>query len=298
MDILLTGYNGFLGTNILRELLSNGFKVYKVGRADDADVKFDLAANLPKLPPADMVVHCAGKAHSVPKDASESNLFYNINFEGTRRLCEAIEISGFLPNTFVFISTVAVYGLSEGKAISEDHSIIGGTPYADSKIKAEQYLCAWGVKTGINILILRLPLIVGANAPGNLGKMVKGIQNGTYFSIAGGKARKSMVLSSEVAKIICNAKSFKGVYNLTDGYHPSFSELENLISKHFGKGKPFNLPLFFAKGLGLIGDVFRFFPVNTETINKICSELTFSDEKAQNEIGWKPLPILENWIPE
>jgi nucleoside-diphosphate-sugar epimerase len=250
------------------------------------------------LPATDMVVHCAGKAHSVSKDALQSKLFFDINFEGTRRFCQAIDQSGFLPKTFVFISTVAVYGLIEGQQINENHLLNGETPYANSKIKAEQYLQEWGAKAGINILILRLPLIVGANAPGNLGKMVKGIQKGTYLSIGGGKARKSMVLASDVAALICRSNTLNGIYNLTDGYHPSFFELENLIAKHFKKGKPLNLPLFIAKGLALIGDLFRVFPVNSDTIHKICSDLTFSDAKAQKEIAWKPLQVLENWLPE
>ncbi len=295
MDVLLTGYNGFLGSVILNKLSDNHLQICKVGRSKDADVKLDLTSDLPKMPVADMVVHCAGKAHLVPKNAVERNLFFEINFEGTRKLCEAIELSGFLPKTFVFISTIAVYGLSEGSQVNEDSKLVGVTPYASSKIKAEQYLHDWGSKNNINILILRLPLIVGTNAPGNLYKIIKGIQNGNYFSIGGGKARKSMVLASDVADLICRAKTFRGIYNLTDGYHPRFAELESMICEQLKKPKPFNMPLGLAKIIGKIGDLIPLFPVNTDTINKITQDLTFSDLKARHELGWNPSRVIDKW---
>lgn len=64
----------------------------------------------------DIVFHVAGKAHSVPKIQEEESVFYKVNFEGTKNLCNALEEN--LPVYFVFISTVAVYGKDFGENIT------------------------------------------------------------------------------------------------------------------------------------------------------------------------------------
>ena len=82
---------------------------------------------------------------------------------------------------------------------------------------------------------MRLPLVVGSNPPGNLGKMINGIKRGTYFSIGGGKARKCMVLAEDVAKLITECPDVSGIYNLTDGKNPCFKELDSYLAVVFDK---------------------------------------------------------------
>lgn len=151
----------------------------------------------------------------------------------------------------------------------------------------------WAFKNEVNLLILRLPLVGGSNPPGNLGKMIKGIKHGTYFSIGGGKSRKSMVLAQDVANLIAELPDVNGIYNLTDGYHPSFKELESMICEQLKRPKPFNMPLSLARFLGKIGDLIPKFPVNSDTINKIAQDLTFSDLNARRDLGWNPSRVLD-----
>ena len=125
--------------------------------------------------------------------------------------------------------------------------------------------------------------------------MIKGIKRGTYFSIGGGRARKSMVLAEDVAKLIAKCPNVRDIYNLTDGYHPSFAELETMICEQLQRHKPFNMPLGLAKLLGKIGDFIPVFPVNSDTINKITEDLTFSDLKARQELGWNPSRVIDKW---
>jgi nucleoside-diphosphate-sugar epimerase len=188
-----------------------------------------------------------------------------------------------------------VYGLEIGSGITEKDELLGNSPYALSKIKAEQFLLKWSEKFGIRILILRLPLVVGSNPPGNLGKMIHAIRRGVYFSIGGGKARKSMVLAEDIANLLATCPNGTGVYNLTDGVHPSFAELESVIAKQLGKSKSLNLPLFWARLLGKVGDILPIFPVNTNTIKKITQDLTFSDLKARQYLDWNPSSVIEKW---
>src|SRR5690606_24129185 len=101
----------------------------------------------------------------------------------TRNLCRALEGLGNVPKSFIFISSVAVYGLQEGEGVGENHPLNGTTPYAESKILAESWLKQWAAENNVILSILRLPLIVGPNPPGNLGAMINGIKSRKYLSI-------------------------------------------------------------------------------------------------------------------
>ena len=85
------------------------------------------------------VIHLAGKAHIVPRTNEEIKTFYDVNYQGTVNLCKSLELVG-IPKSFIFVSTVAVYGCEEGENIDETHPLNGTTPYAKSKIMAEKFL--------------------------------------------------------------------------------------------------------------------------------------------------------------
>jgi len=289
---LLTGASGFLGGYIYKTL-SNTYEVVSLGRSN-ADVVADLSNQVPELQGTfDLVVHSAGLAHTVPATPEEEKAFFDVNLEGTRRLCVALEKSGFAGH-FVFISTVAVYGCEQGEDIAESHPKNGKTPYALSKIQAEELLEEKAASHGFRLTTLRLPLIVGKNAPGNLQSMSQGIASGRYASIAGGKARKSMVLAQDVATLIGQEHLATGVYNLTDQKNPSFRQLEGIFSAHYGKSVPRNVPLFMAKLLGIAGDILgKRFPINSNTVKKITSNLTFNDDNAVKHLNWNPNSVVD-----
>jgi nucleoside-diphosphate-sugar epimerase len=126
--------------------------------------------------------------------------------------------------------------------------------------------------------------------------MISGIKKGFYFNIAGGSAKKSMVLASDVAKYLLKASEIGGIFNLTDGYHPSFFEFSDNISRQLGKSRSINLPFWLAKGLALTGDLFGAkAPFNSAKLYKMTSDLTFDDSKARETFGWKPTPVLEGF---
>ncbi|MFI3240156.1 MAG: NAD-dependent epimerase/dehydratase family protein [Bacteroidales bacterium] len=294
-SVLFSGASGFLGANIL-PVLKNKYSVKTIGISVSDDTFADLSNNIPNLPSQyDIVLHAAGKAHVVPKTEAEKQAFYDVNYQGTVNLCKALERSG-VPESFIFISTVAVYGCEDGIMIDESHPLNGTTPYAKSKIMAEQYLTEWCSKHNVTLGIIRPSLIAGKNAPGNLGAMVKGIEGGRYLSIAGGKAQKSVLMVEDVARLIPLLSEKGGVYNVCDSYNPSFKELEDLISKQLLKSKPISIPYWIAKSVSLIGDLLGSkAPINSSKLDKITKSLTFSNNKATLELGWKPLSVLENY---
>jgi nucleoside-diphosphate-sugar epimerase len=295
--VLLTGASGFLGKEIYHCFSTKfNFNVKTIGRNDDSDYYYDLLnSNISFKERFNLVVHSAGKAHSIPKDAKEEKEFYDINVQGTVNLLVALEKSG-LPDKFVFISTVSVYGVDDGLMINENQVILAKTPYGISKYQAENLILNWCEKNNVLCTILRLPLIIGNNAPGNLGAMIKGIKKGYYFNIAGGLAKKSMVLLKDVAIVIPNVSEIGGIYNLTDGYHPSFYELSTFIAKQLGKSKVLNIPFVLAKMAAICGDFLgEKFPLNSNKLDKINSSLTFDDAKAKKSFAWNPTRVLDGF---
>lgn len=293
-QVLLTGASGFLGNSIINSI-SPIVDVFTLGRLN-CFFNYDLSHSIPLLPDLNIVIHAAGKAHSVPKSSIEKQAFFDVNFKGTQNLLQGLEESQSLPQAFIFISTVAVYGKENGINTSEDAPLLAQDPYGLSKIQAEQIVLDWCKKRNVICTILRLPLLVGPNAPGNLGAMIKGIKGGYYFNIAGGSAKKSMVLAKDVAKSILKVAEIGGIYNLTDGYHPSFAEISNHISIQLGKGKSMHMPMWFASIIAIFGDLFsNKAPLNTNKLKKITSDLTFDDSKAREAFGWNPTPVLEGF---
>jgi nucleoside-diphosphate-sugar epimerase len=292
MEILVTGANGFLGKHILKELKR---KPVTIGRNSQSDIIIDLSKEIPLLPKVDLVIHSAGKAHIVPKTDIEKESFFEVNVKGTENLLKGLEMDG-LPKQFVFISSVSVYGVISGNHINEEHPLMAKDPYGESKILAEKLVQDWCTKNNIICTILRLPLVVGANPPGNLRAMINGIRKGFYFNISGGNAKKSMVLADDISKILLKAAEVGGVYNLTDGYHPDFHEMSHLISKQLGKGKVNNMPIWIAKILGFVGDIMGSkFPINSDKLNKLNATLTFDDSKARRVFGWNPQAVLKEF---
>ena len=293
MKILLTGGTGFLGGYIKMQL--NSTNISTIGRHSDSDIRCDFSKEIPNISNFDTVIHLAGKAHFVPKSVLEKQAFFNINVKGTLNLLKGLENSG-IPKSFVFISSVAVYGNESGILINESENLSAKDSYGQSKIQAEKLIQAWCEKHNVICTILRLPLIAGLNPPGNLGSMIKGIQKGYYLNIDGGRAKKSMVLADDVARIILKAAEIGGIYNLTDGYHPSFKELSTVVAEQLGKKPSGNIPIPLAKVAARIGDLLGSrAPINSVKLKKITSDLTFDDSKARKLLGWNPSPVLEGF---
>ena len=293
--LLFTGGTGFLGKNV-RPILDKMYEVITCGITPDDMIKANLAKEIPELNQHfDVVLHACGKAHVVPKTEAEKQEFYDVNYQGTVNLCEAIEKVG-TPKALVFISTVAVYGCEFGELITEDHPLEGNTPYADSKIKAEEYLTQWCKCYGVVLGILRPSLLAGRGAPGNLGAMVDGVRKGFYMNIAGGKVVKSILMAEDIAHILPALVEKGGVYNVCDTFQPSFGQISESIARQLGKHKPISIPYWIAKCMALIGDCLGSkAPINSYKLEKMTKSLTFSNEKARKELGWEPLDVLTNY---
>ena len=287
--VLLTGAGGFLGKSLKRTIDQD---IITLGR-HDANIICDLSTDIPKIPQIKLVIHAAGKAHSVPKSNNEIEQFFSVNVRGTQNLLQGLENQNTIPQRFVFISSVAVYGLESGINIKESQTLSAVDPYGLSKVQAEDLVLKWCQKNDVVVTILRLPLVIGKTPPGNLHSMINGLKKGYYFNIARGTARRSMVLANDIGHFLIHVSAVGGIYNLTDGYHPSFYELSFRISEKLNVGHPRNIPLWLAKCISTVGDhLGSNFPLNSNKLSKLTSDLTFDDSKAR-EVGWTSNMVLE-----
>lgn len=294
--LLFTGGTGFLGKNVM-PILVKRYEVTTCGITPDDMIKANLAKELPVLSERyDVVLHACGKAHVVPKTEEEKQAFYDVNYQGTVNLCSALEKVG-APKALIFISTVAVYGCEFGDEITEEHPLDGDSPYAKSKIMAEEYLAKWCLAHQVRLGILRPSLLAGKDAPGNLGAMVKGIQKGFYLNIAGGKVKKSILMAEDIAHLLPLLEEKGGIYNVCDSYQPTFGEISASVAKQLGKHKPMSIPYWMAWFMAKIGDLLGSkAPINTYKLEKMTKSLTFSNIRARKELKWEPIDVLNNYI--
>lgn len=296
MNLLFTGASGFLGKNI-RPVLDASFDVKTLGIEPDNDYCVNLASTVPCIHEHfDVVLHAAGKAHTVPKTQEEKDAFFSVNLNGTKNLCAALAHENLLPQALIYISSVAVYGLESGENINEKTERNGSDPYALSKIQAEDFLSQWCADHNVVLTILRPSLIAGINPPGNLGAMINGIRHNKYLSIGGGKAHKSLIMAEDIARVIPLIYNVGGTYNICDDENPSFRQIEGVISEQLGKKKPPIVPFGLINAVASIVDAIGInAPISKARVRKMVNSLTFSNEKIKSVINWKPTNVLENF---
>ena len=283
-----------MGHNV-KPMLVKQYDITTLGVTDKDDIKANIASdNIELKEHYDVVLHAAGKAHIYPKDIAEVKSFYDINFEGTKNLCKALEKVG-LPKSFIFISTLDVYGLTVGEGIDEDYPKNPTSHYAISKLQAEEYLMKWAEEKNITLGILRPALMTGPNPPGNLKAMINGINKGYYLNIAGGHTRKSLMMIHDIANLVPKIENVGGVYNVCDDRHPSYFELSVCISKQLGKKPSISIPYWMAWAMAKIGDIVKVLPINSYRLAQLTQSNTYSNVKAKTTLNWQPMDVVESF---
>ena len=307
MKLLLTGYPGFLASAIKDWFESKGWEVDTLGllpypqEVSQTGTHYvcNLASEIPELSKNtyDLVIHAAGKAHVVPRNEAERKSFFDVNVTGTQHILEALQSNP--PKSIVFISSVAVYGKETGDMIREDAPLLADTPYGKSKIQAEELIRTTSFSKEVIRGIVRLPLIAGKNAPGNLGSMIKAIQKGLYFNVSGGKAVRSVVLKEDIAPFLYELAQKGGTYHFTDGRGITYRELDQKVHELIPCPKRPGLPYWLAWMLALGGEILEFvlrrpMPLDFYRLDKLVSNLTFDNAKATEDIPFTPRYVIDH----
>ncbi|PKN89339.1 MAG: hypothetical protein CVU51_00705 [Deltaproteobacteria bacterium HGW-Deltaproteobacteria-1] len=259
--ILITGANGFLGQTLLSQLQASGVSLLA---SDLGDVCYTMNTHYrkaditkeekvkPLLENINTVIHAAGLAHVFNADDSMHNKFHEINVIGTENVVSSAVSSGV--QHFVLISSVSVYGPCTGKAYNEQKPCNPVSSYAQSKYNAE--LCATKIaqKSGMALTIFRLTTLYGEGDPGNVGRLIKMIDNGRFFWVGNGSNRKSLLYKVDAARavmaVIQRPASDINIYNIS-APPCTMNEIVNVIGDVLDKHPfPLRIPASLALLLG------------------------------------------------
>lgn len=299
--ILLTGASGFVGGTLAESLLQQGEVLRAVGRtAPRAPLSFfaglvdDPLLLKRALRGVDCVVHLAGRAHQL-HDTSHDSLqsFMAANCDLSVSLaCQAASAG---VRRLIFISTIGVNGAATydspftERSIPKPHS-----DYARSKYQAEIALQLVAKERGIELVIIRPPLVYGPNAPGNFGTLLRWIDKGIPLPLGAIYNKRSLVgidnLVDLIIRCIDHPAAANQVFLAGDGEDLSTTELLRGVGKAMGKPArlipvPAGLLQFGATVLGKKAMAQRLLGSLQVDISKTCELL-----------DWKPPYTVEEGL--
>ena len=290
--ILVTGANGFVGRHLVSLLASKRCNVKKVVRRE-IEGSFTIGeingtTNWGKLlDDTDVVVHCAARVHIV-KDTASNPLdeFRKTNTEGTLHLARCSANAGV--KRFVFISSIKVNGeiTQPGEKFSADDNTTPVDPYGISKFEAEEGLRDIAKQTGMEVVIIRPPLVYGPGVKANFESMMKWLKMPIVLPFGSLTNKRSLVYISNLVSLIevCthHPKAANNTFMISDDNDLYTSDLfKRLKIALRGKCIIVNFPEGLLKFLlKLIG--------RDDLREKICSSLLVDISKTKSELNWCP----------
>ncbi|MDH5444114.1 MAG: SDR family oxidoreductase [Gammaproteobacteria bacterium] len=301
-NILLTGATGFVGGRLLSMLQEQGHQCRAAIRRPsstvdvhaDSIVVGDIDANTDwstAVAGMDVVVHLAARVH-VMHDQADNPLaeFRKINLDGTRSLAEAAVKAGV--KRFVYISTIKVNGeRTKDKPFKADDIPAPSDPYAIAKWEAEKNLREIAQATGLEVVIIRPPLVYGPGVKANLQSLIKLVRKRIPLPLAGIKNKRSLVALDNLASLImlaCVHPNAAGhVFLAADDEALSTAELVGKIAKAFGQRSPvFYFPSRLIEfGIRLLG--------KQAVWQRLSGSLQVDNSAAKELMGWQPVTSMD-----
>ena len=306
--ICITGAKGFIGKSLCKTLNSPGNYIRGFIRTNDYDNNFpeieyvsvgDIGIKTnwkDKLKGYDCIIHCAGIAHKMNSN-SRLDLYHLANVEGTRNLAEQAADVGI--KRLVFLSSIKVNGESTDKINLSKKFSHNDIPkpkdaYAISKLEAERALWEISSRTGLEVVVVRLPLVYGYGVKGNLERLIKVVKSGIPLPLNMIQNKRSMIgIDNLVDLLICctdHPKANGKTFLASDGEDLSSPELIRLIAKSMGlKAHLFSIPLSLLKLLSLIFG-------KQKEIDRLIGSLSIDDSYTKEILNWKPPLSIEEGI--
>ncbi len=294
MRVLVTGANGFVGSALCPHLVALGHEVVPVVRRPSsiADEVIVHSAESWKaaLKDCGSVIHLAARAH-VMRDLERDPLqaFRASNVDTTIELAKRAVEAGV--RRFVFMSTIKVNGeeTAPGCSFSPADPVDPKDPYAISKWEAEQGLLEIAQRTGLEVVIIRPPLVYGSGVKGNFSSLIKLVQIGIPLPLGAIHNRRSMIGLDNLVKFtalcadIDESPNAKGqVFLVSDGEDISTAELLRKIAKAYRhNSRLFRVPE------GLMRVAARWMGKDS-IADRLFGSLVVDDSKARQMLGWHP----------
>ena len=307
--VVVTGASGFIGRALCRRILDRGGGVVAIGRRALApSLLLDRKAEQLQvgdigpdtdwsgvLGGADVVIHLAARVH-VMRDSVTDPLaeFRRTNTEGTEHLARCVAESG--ASRLVYVSSIKVNGESthEGFRFTPVDAPAPQDPYGISKWEAEQALHRVAAETGLEVVIVRPPLVYGPDVKGNFAQMLGIIAKGAPLPFASVHNRRSLVYVENLvdALIMCASHPAAAgqTYLVRDGEDISTPDLLRRLAAEMGKpARLFPFPPHLLQWAGkLIG--------RSQQIDRLLGSLQVDDGKIREELGWSPPHALQQGL--
>lgn len=299
MKILITGINGFVGTNFTNSWGKHhtlfGLDIHQSNKEGVERIfSWD---EMGKIPSVDAIIHLAGKAHDT-KNQSEAQSYFDINTGLTQRIFDYSLQSD--AHTFIFFSSVkAAADTVPGNILTEEMVPQPVGPYGKSKIKAEEYILrAWNQKTRAKnkrVYILRPCMIHGPGNKGNLNLLYNVVKKGIPWPLGAYENQRSFCsvdnISYVVEQLIVRDNIESGIYHIGDDDPLSTNELIGLISESVGKKSYiWKFPKGMMNTLAGIGDALHL-PLNKQRLQKLTENYVVSNQKIKEALVIDNMPV-------
>lgn len=296
--ILLTGASGFVGRCLVTRLATRG-SVRAALRRPLSDafpagvevVQAELASDEDwsgAFPGVHAVVHCAARVHVI-NDQSENPLaeFRRVNVEGTMRLARQAAQAGV--KRFIFLSSIKVNGEQtvRGRPFLADQAAGPEDPYGVSKMEAEEGLRSLARETGMEVVIIRPPLVYGPGVKANFLAMMRWLKCGVPLPLgAVTENQRSLVALDNLVDLIVTCLDHQAAANQTflvsDGESLSTASLLRRMGEALGRPArliPVPVPLL-QMGAALLG--------KRDMAQRLCGSLEVDISKTRELLGWRP----------
>lgn len=307
MRILVTGGSGFVGSAVL-ERFSGQAHYTLVAAVREPSVKlppgvipFAIRGLIPEqdwrsgLEDTEAVVHLAARVHVMHDTASDPlAAFRLVNVEGTLQLANQAAAAGV--KRFVFVSSIKVNGeqTMPGAPFQADDAPAPVDPYGVSKLEAEQGLRRLAAETGLEVVIIRPPLVYGPGVKANFLRMMSWVQRGYPLPLGSIHNRRSLVALENLVDLIetCvrHPAAAQQTFLISDGEDVSTTELFRRTALAMGK-KAFLLPVpafVLETGAAMLG--------KRAVAQRLCGSLQIDIGKTCDLLGWTPPLTLDQGL--
>lgn len=312
MNILVTGATGFIGQRLIEFLITSGHHVIAAVRQSSSrlpeQVKqieigdlaefssttlYDETLNS-ALAICQVVVHLAARAHVISDTVvNRQKTFDEINVNASLKLAAMAAEQGV--ERFVFLSSIGVNGnQTKGTPFSEQDNPAPQEEYAVSKWRAEQALFNQTQSQTMSLVIIRPPLVYGANAPGNFGSLVKWVKRGIPLPLGAVHNQRSLIaldnLVSFIELCIASPKAADQIFVIADDEVVSTTKLLQAVASGMGRSaRLLSVPVIWMSAL------LRFLGKPALVI-RLFGSLTVNNQKAKTLLGWRPVTTMEQQL--